>query len=478
MGTALPGLRSLTAGDKERRVKLLQRARPDLLTRWEAERDETELLRDAVRHIPGMATGHPDLFRAFLWRFTELIAKCAGRLAVVLPGDAFKIKGGADLRRTIAQSFGEIDVALLTNRGGWVFDQVHPQKLIALFAGVADHEKRLKIVLTPECHRAAAWEGVKDTRISVTLEWLETFSSSLVLPILISADDTRVLNAMMRSPRLPQHSSFATRRVYADFETTRDRAHYHECKGDADWPVYKGESFDIWEPDRGDDHYFMCTDASILDRAQERRLRAPRNSPYAACPASWRADKSTHPILQPRIAFRDVSNRTNKRTFVTALIPPKSVTTQTAPWVLWIDPDHSLLDEAFLVGVLSSHVCDWWVRRFVEGHVDEEAFNCLRVPDINSRADPRYARVTVLAGRLAAPDKRFADWAKKVGVKHGPIPADEKQDMIDELDAVVAGLYSLNKEELAHIFKTFHEGWDYEPRLKAVMKHFAKWDGR
>ena len=80
-----------------------------------------------------------------------------------------------------------------------------------------------------------------------------------------------------------------------------------------------------------------------------------------------------------------------------------------------------------------------------------------------------------LSGRLAAPDKRFADWAKKVGVKHGPIPADEKQDMIDELDAVVARLYGLNKQQLAHIFETFHEGWDYEPRLKAVLKHFEKW---
>jgi hypothetical protein len=54
---------------------------------------------------------------------------------------------------------------------------------------------------------------------------------------------------------------------------------------------------------------------------------------------------------------------------------------------------------------------------------------------------PSLGLATVaLAGRLAAADGRFADWVKKVGVKHGPVQADEKQDMIDELDAIVARL--------------------------------------
>lgn len=50
--------------------------------------------------------------------------------------------------------------------------------------------------------------------------------------------------------------------------------------------------------------------------------------------------------------------------------------------------------------------------------------------------------------------------------------------MIAELDAVVALLYGLSEEQLAHIFETFHEGWDYELRLKAVLKHFHTWAKR
>ena len=51
-------------------------------------------------------------------------------------------------------------------------------------------------------------------------------------------------------------------------------------------------------------------------------------------------------------------------------------------------------------------------------------------------------------------------------------------DMIAELDAVVAHLYGLSQPQLTHIFETFHEGSDYQLRLKAVLKHFAAWTGK
>ena len=53
--------------------------------------------------------------------------------------------------------------------------------------------------------------------------------------------------------------------------------------------------------------------------------------------------------------------------------------------------------------------------------------------------------------------------------------ADEKEDMIYELDSVVAQLYGLDEPQLIHIFETFHEGWDFEERLRTVLKHFKVW---
>jgi hypothetical protein len=299
---------------------------------------------------------------------------------------------------------------------------------------------------------------------------MEEYSESLVVPTLATVQCVDIIEQMMRSPQLARHPHLKVKRVYADFETTRDKHLYEDEASKAAWPVYAGESFDLWTPDTKR-YYAWTKEGVILRRVLERRVRSPT---YSEMPPAWLQDGSTHPALHPRIAYRDVTNRTNTRTLIVALIPPKVVTTQSAPWVLWVDPKHLIADEAYLLGVVSSIVGDWWMRRFVEGHVDEEAFSCFRVPNLDrERKYPR--RVSSLAGRLAAVDKRFATWAKSLGVECAPLEDGEKEDMIAELDAVVAHLYGLNETQLVHIFHTFHEGWQYEPRLKAVLKHFHKW---
>ncbi|MFQ3596120.1 MAG: hypothetical protein SNJ63_08400, partial [Sphingomonadaceae bacterium] len=148
---------------------------------------------------------------------------------------------------------------------------------------------------------------------------------------------------------------------------------------------------------------------------------------------------------------------------------PKVFLTNAAPYLLWPRGDEH--DQAFLLGVLCSISLDWFARRYVETHVNFFVFNPLPVPR-PPREHPLWQRCVNLSGRLACPDDRFADWAAAVGVEVGPLPADQKQDMIDDLEAVVAHLYGLTADQLTHIFETFHEGWDYAPRLAAVMRHF------
>jgi hypothetical protein len=229
------------------------------------------------------------------------------------------------------------------------------------------------------------------------------------------------------------------------------------------WPVYGGDSFDIWKPDTGQ-YYAQAQGHKIFELVQGKRANARRGSPYFDTPEKWRRDATTHPCRHPRIAYRDITNRTNTRTLIASLIPSDRVLTQSAPWVLWVDPQHHLSHEAYLLGIMTSIPADWWMRRFVEGHVDEEAFDSLPIPD----EDPAIglgARVAVLAGRLACTDDRFAAWGKSIGVTCGPLELNDKQKMVEELDAVVARLYGLSPDQLAHIFDTFHE-WTEEKQGK------------
>jgi hypothetical protein len=367
---------------------------------------------------------------------------------------------------------------MLTNKGEWVFDDVDGRKLIAFVSVQAGGDTaETTYFIPPECHSLRAWvaRDLNDAA-RVPLAGLRQYSPTLIVPLLPTTSSFDVIRDFMRSPRLAAHPSLKVRRVYADFETTRDRDRYHEKRLEGDWPVYTGESFDLWEPDTGR-HYAYTDGKEISQAAQEKRLRSPRGSAYSETPLDWRQRAHTHPVNFSRIAFRNVTNRTNRRTFLAALIPGKVVTVEKAPWILWVDPEHKKTEEAFLIGILSSIPLDWWARRFVEGQVDAEAFDSLRVPDPLQKQH-LSSRVVQLAGRLAAPDDRFADWAKAVGVACGPLPDDQKQDHIHELDAVVALLYGLEEKHLVHIFETFHEGWDYSNRLDATLKHSRYWKGK
>jgi hypothetical protein len=157
---------------------------------------------------------------------------------------------------------------------------------------------------------------------------------------------------------------------------------------------------------------------------------------------------------------------------ITALVPPDAVLVDQASFLVF--PTGDAKSQAFLLGVLSSIPLDWYARRFIETDVNFFLFYGFPVP-IYTEQSALAKRVIELAGRLACPDERFAGWAKEVGVECGPLEEDEKQDMIHELDAIVAHLYGLTQDHLTHIFETFHVGWDYQARLEATLKHYQAW---
>ena len=51
----------------------------------------------------------------------------------------------------------------------------------------------------------------------------------------------------------------------------------------------------------------------------------------------------------------------------------------------------------------------------------------------------------------------------------------EKEDLIAELDAVVAHLYGLDTDDLKVIWDTFHTTVDHLPNFEAVLDHFERW---
>ena len=76
--------------------------------------------------------------------------------------------------------------------------------------------------------------------------------------------------------------------------------------------------------------------------------------------------------------YRDVTRATDTRTVIVALVPGQVVSVDMAPSLLW--PVGTPKDEAYLLGILSSMILDWYARRVVENHVKFYILNNFPIP--------------------------------------------------------------------------------------------------
>jgi hypothetical protein len=474
-----PGLRSLPQREQEAAKAGLRRDRPDLAAAYESELAEAEALRRALSAgpYPGIGTGDPDLYKAFCWRFWNLVCEDGGRIGVVLPRSALAAKGSTEFRQEVFSHAGGVDVTMLLNNRQWFFEDVHPQYTIGLVAvAVARREaERTPVSLRGPYSSLERYAGgvVREPAVFYG-EDIRSWNDTASLPLLPTDDSVEVFGQLRKSPRLDCDDVKSWRaRPHRELDSTNDKSLMDlksKERPEGFWPVFKGESFDLWTPDTGT-YYAWADPEKVLLHLQEKRLRGGRNrnSPFSEFDPRVLRNPKTVPCLRPRIAFRRISRATDTRTVRVALVPSELVLTDVAPYFLW--PRGGARDEAFLLAAMASVVLDWYARRFVETHMDFHIVDPLPIPRPPAD-DPLRSRAIDLAGRLACPDGRFAAWAEEVGVDCGPLAPDEKEDKIYELDAVVAHLYGLSENHLVHIFETFHEGWDHDTRLRATLNHF------
>ncbi|KAA0274633.1 MAG: hypothetical protein EDQ89_01695, partial [Acidobacteria bacterium] len=456
-----PGLRSLAQRQQRPRIDELRRRHPDLVEELEQEQEEAAEIRELLVSgpFPGMETGDPDLYKAFAWRFWDLVRE-DGAVGVVLPRSALAAAGSARWRETVLDAGAFADTTLLLNSRGWVFDDAEFRYTVALIAvrrgrGLAGTVHTRGPYASFGAY-ASAMEA--DESLAFPAAEFRTWATGAAFPLLPSTRSGEVFLKLRAHPRLDDPAHPWRARPVTELHATNEKKHMILDPEDADglWPVYKGASFDIWEPDTGT-YYAWADPAYITEYLQGKRERGhrTRSSAFSEMPREWIDDPATLPCRHPRVAFRDVARATDTRTVIAALVPPGVVIANQAPYLLW--PRRGANDEAFILGMLASVPLDWYARRIVETHVNFHVLNGFPIPDPYAAGRNRVASI---AGRLACLDERFAGWAEAVGADVGPVEPEEKDDLIAELDATVARLYGLDRGDVEHIFETFHEGWE------------------
>jgi hypothetical protein len=474
-GSRIPGLFILPVGARDAAIEQAKLDRLDLAQQFAIEIARNDRIRDALRlgPYPGLGTGDIDLYQAFAWRNWHLVRQ-AGRIGLVTPRSLVAEAGAAEWRERVFDDGEFVDVTLLLNNRKWAFD-IHPQWSIALLSlRRLGRPGEVVSLRGPFASRAEFDAGADGQPARFPAAAFKTWGTGASFPILSSADDGDVYLKMRSHPRLDADLADWRVRAYAEFHATADKPLFHlDAVPRGWWPLYKGESFDMWNPDTG--RYYGGVDPEVVVPVlMEKRRRSSRLavSPFSEFPAATIADDSTLPILGPRIAMRLVSRSTDSRTVRAALVPPCVALTHSAPYLLF--PRGNTSDVAYLLGVLCSIPLDWMARRAVELNLTYHVMYGFAIPR-PSPEDPLRRQVVDLAGRLAACDERYREWAHSIGVSVGSVAQAEHVDMEAELDAVVSHLYGLSREHVEHVFATFHRGWDYSDRLARVLAHYDRW---
>ena len=166
---------------------------------------------------------------------------------------------------------------MLVNNRQWVFPEVHPQYSIGLVCVKHGKVKEESIYLRgPYTTRSSFDAGMVKEPAAFYSGEVRKWNDSSSLPMLPNEKSVEVFAQLRKAPRLdlnmpnqwrarPDTELHATGQKYLMDLTSE------ECP-DGFWPVYKGESFDLWTPDTGT--YYAWADPESATRwIQSKRLR-------------------------------------------------------------------------------------------------------------------------------------------------------------------------------------------------------------
>lgn len=459
-----PGIRALRSTERNAAIEDLKVERPELAEELAAEQERLGKLRGYLGPDAGYTggAGDPDVYKYFCQRYRRLL-RTDGRLGVVLPRSVFLAKGSAGFRHWLFDEATPERVDFLLNSGRWAFD-AEPRYTSALLVARRRHpieNDRLEVAgvaeSAAEFARQSATEGIRVAQSGL--------GPDLEVPLLPSQAAAELLPKLCSGSPFPFGGGQWRCFPVAEFHETNDAKLWKDA--DSGWPLWKGESFDQFEP-HGHGARVCPPSAQALQKAS--KPRPGKGSLLAGkIPVAIRRDAVERTVGRTRIAFRDVTNRTNSRTVLACLIPPEHFLTNKAPYLVFIEEDPP--SEAACLALLNSLVFDWQARRFVETNVNFFILEGLKLPSLT---EDDVQALAVPAARLSCPDERFAEFAEATGVECGPLDEGERDALRVEIDARVARIWGLTEEELEIVFSDFTLDAVPDAYRDAVRKRFAE----
>jgi hypothetical protein len=432
----------LTRVEVEKRIAELN-ADPAIAAGWQAQVARIEAgaayykqSADYTRQGRGDTATH----KLFTERGYDLL-EANGRLAFVIPSGIYTDLGTKELREMLLDE-GRIEYLYNFSNERFFFPHVdHRVKFTLLGAqkGVtsdgfwATFRFNPRVAVRPK--ELPEFLSEPSNLVHIRLRSLSRFSpESLSVMEFQSRTDYEIVDKLYDDwPLLGDQLDHSWNVAFAqDFHITNDRALFNRHKNGL--VLYEGKMVHQFDAFHGTPQYW------VDETLGRERLK---NVHYL----DWYRDS--------RVAFREIARSTDSRTCIAAMLPKNSFATIT----LWTAKAPNNEVNLYFLTILNSFCFDYLARFRVGTHMTLFLTKQLPVPRITA-GSPYFDAIVPRAARLTCTTPAFAYlWQEVMGTPWQESLAatdpGERQRLRDELDAIVAHLYGLGRDEFGYILGTF-----------------------
>jgi len=487
--------RSLKRSESLKRMKELCNLHSEISKGWEQHqktfKEANSLLNEptAYKHGP---TGRNNLYHYFLHRSYDVL-RPKGHIGMVLPGSFNADKGSFPLRKLYFEKCKVLTFFCFSNEK-FIFKNVHHAfRFIAFTAFKGKKTERFRV-----CFLTDPREAVHPGSLDGKLQYLEEYGLEMsyqtinlfspgklsVLEFRRQKDVNIAEHIYSIADHLGKKSEDISFRFSIEMMSNND-AWRLDGASDSDIPVYVGRCIQQYDHELSDPSSFITRE--MLEDVYKNTTMEP-----------WRSC---------RIVFRDVTGGTSERTCISCILPPPNACLETAR-ILYPSSKNNVRNEelqAYTLAVLNSFCLDYIMRFMVRLHLSQHIME--RAPFIRCSEDSapfkslaaRTARLvstrspfdefwrTCFSADWQAPDfwypssapidtygpvheqeirQRLRDGAGKLTPEWGPhcgvhdrLPdrrdTGDRAQLRAEIDAYVAHLYGLSRDDFAYILDTF-----------------------
>lgn len=408
-------------------------------------------------------SGDTNLWKLFLERANSLLKARTGTLAILLPSGIVTDEGAKELRQLL---FSErIRLLFEFENTNGIFDIHRSFKFCLLIV-----EKGSPLPSFPAAfylHNLDSLEGkgeqekfVEVARSLITL----SAPNSLSIPEVRNKQQLQVFSYIYNKHPLlgDNRSKHWSVSLVRELDRTNDSELFKiDNKG---WNLIEGKNFNQFLPDY--EKASFTVDVKLgLERTQ-------RHEDYS------HINEAIH--RNPRLAFRSIARSTDCRAMIACILPPNSFSPNSATIVVpriqdVTEPngsDYAKLT-CYITGILNSFVFDFLIRTRISANMNFFYVHQTPMPtDYQTRTG---WRIIEISGMLSCPDKRFENFASRLGVSPRILTMKERIELTAELNVLVAKHFGLTMNDFQVVVNSF-DSFVEDKTLNLESSERIKWD--